>query len=78
MSPDLQNEGIQRHPVDFRYRVRREGVVVGLSVQTVTHSRARAARATLPLLRARTTDPELLQALHLGFGIKTHFLDFSC
>lgn len=73
----LKNEGIQRHSVDFRHRVRSEGVVVRLSIQAVTNSGTRATGTTFPLLGAGSADPELLQALHLSFGIETHFLYLS-
>lgn len=73
----LKNEGVQSHSVDFRHRIRCERIVVRLSVQAVTHSWTCTTGSTLPLLRAGSADPELLQTLHLGFWIKTHFLYLS-
>ena len=63
--------------MDFGHRIRGEGIVVRLSIQAVTHSRTCTTSSTFPLLRARSADPELLQTLHLGLGIKTHLLYFS-
>lgn len=74
----LKNEGVQSHSVDFWHRIRCEGIVVRLSVQSVTHSWTCTTGAPFPLLRARSADPELLQTLHLGLRIKTHFLYLSC
>lgn len=74
----LQNQGVQRHSVDFRHRVGGEGVVVGLGVEAVAHTRARATSTALSLLRTGSTYPELLKTLHLGLGVETHLLHLAC
>lgn len=74
----LEDQRVQSHSVDLRDRVRSEGVIVGLRVEAVTDARTRPSGSAFPLLRAGSADPELLQALHLGLRIETHFLHLSC
>lgn len=74
----LQDEGVQSHSVDFRHRIRCEGIVVRFSVQAVTDSWTSTTSSALPLLRAGSADPELLQTLHLGLWVKAHFLHLPC
>ena len=71
----LEHQRVQRHVVDLGDGVRGEGVVVGLCVEAVADPGARAPGA--PLLGAGPADPELLQTLHLGFGVEAHLLHLA-
>lgn len=74
----LKNEGVQSHSVNFRHGIRRKGIVVGFRIEAITHTGTCTTRSTLPLLRTGSANPELPQPLHLGLGVVTHFLYFSC
>lgn len=71
---DLQDQGVQRDPLDLGSRVLAEGIVVGLCVHPEADSGARAPCPPLALLGTGTAEPEFLQPAHLTGAVKTHLL----
>lgn len=73
----MKEERVQWHSLNLGGCEVFQLIVVSLRIEAKTNSRTRTTCSSLALLRGGSTDPELLQALHLILWVVADLLDFA-